>query len=92
MEAQTLLYIILGGIAALLLALFQYFFKKKSMSKLNMLFSFLRFLTLFSVLLLLINPKFDHVTLSIEKPNLVVAIDNSSSVKHLNQNENALRL
>nr|WP_233192497.1 VWA domain-containing protein [Gaetbulibacter sp. 4G1] len=60
------------------------------MSKLNVLFSFLRFLTLFSVFLLLINPKFDHVTLSAEKPNLVLAIDNSSSIKHLNQSENAL--
>ncbi|MCL6295039.1 VWA domain-containing protein [Jejuia spongiicola] len=60
------------------------------MSKLNVLFSFLRFLTLFSVFLLLINPKFDHVTLSAEKPNLVLAIDNSSSIRHLNQSENAL--
>ncbi len=90
MEAQTILYIILAGIIALLLALFQYFTNKKSMSKLNVLFSFLRFLTLFSVFLLLINPKFDHVTLSAEKPNLVLAIDNSSSIKHLNQSENAL--
>ncbi len=90
MEAQTILYIILAGIIALLLALFQYFTNKKSMSKLNVLFSFLRFLTLFSVFLLLINPKFDHVTLSAEKPNLVLAIDNSSSIRHLNQSENAL--
>lgn len=90
MEAQTILYIILAGIIALLLALFQYFTNKKSMSKLNVLFSFLRFLTLFSVFLLLINPKFDHVTLSAEKPNLVLVIDNSSSIRHLNQSENAL--
>ncbi len=57
-----------------------------------MLFSFLRFITLFSVFLLLINPKFEHVTLSTEKPNLVLAIDNSSSIKHLNQNENVLNI
>lgn len=52
----------------------------------NMLFSFLRFLTFFSVLLLLINPKFEQVTLFNKKPNLVIAIDNSNSIKHLKQN------
>ncbi|ULC58243.1 VWA domain-containing protein [Flaviramulus sp. BrNp1-15] len=87
MQTETLLYIILAAIVALLVALFQYINKKKSMSKLNMLFSFLRFISVFSVLLLLINPSFDQVKLSIEKPNLVIAIDNSSSIKHLNQNE-----
>ncbi|MFD1613851.1 VWA domain-containing protein [Gelatiniphilus marinus] len=92
MQTETILYIVIAGIIALLLALFQYFNKKKSMSKLNMLFSFLRFITLFSVFLLLINPKFEHVTLTTEKPNLVIAIDNSSSIKHLKQTENALRI
>lgn len=85
MQTETLLYILLAGIVALLIALFQYYRKKKSMSKLNMLFSFLRFITVFSVLLLLINPKFDQVTLTTEKANLVIAIDNSSSIKYLNQ-------
>ena len=87
MSSETLLYIILSGILALGLALFQYFTKKKSMSKINMLFSFLRFLSVFSVLLIIINPSFDQTKLSIEKPNLVVAIDNSSSIKHLKQDE-----
>ena len=85
MSTETILYIILAGIVALLLALFQYFTKNKDMSKLNMLFSFLRFISIFSVLLLLINPKFDQVTLSTEKPNLIIAVDNSNSIIHLNQ-------
>ena len=92
MQTETLLYIILAGIIALFLALFQYLYKKKSKSKLNMLFAFLRFLTIFSVLLLLINPKFDQITLTTEKPNLVIAIDNSSSIKHLKQDKNALNV
>ena len=87
MSTETLLYIILAGIVALLLALFQYKYKTKGASKLNALFAFLRFLTIFSVLLLLINPKFEHVTVYTEKPNLVVAIDNSSSIEHLKQDE-----
>jgi len=86
MSSVTLIYIILAGILALSLALFQYFKYKKSMSKINMLFSFLRFISIFSVLLLLINPKFEQVKLSVEKPNLIIAVDNSNSILHLNQN------
>ena len=87
MPTETLLYIILAGIGALLLALFQYKYKTKSASGLNALFAFLRFLTIFSILLLLINPKFEHVTVYTEKPDLVVAVDNSSSIRHLKQDE-----
>lgn len=89
MQTETLLYIILAGIIALLLAGFQYKFNKKSMSKLNVLFLFLRFLTIFAVLLLLINPKFEQIALSTVKPNLVIAVDNSSSIKYLKQDANA---
>jgi hypothetical protein len=92
MSSETLIYIIIAGIVALLLALFQYTYKKKSISKLDMFFSFLRFLTIFSILLLLINPKFEQISLSTEKPNLIVAVDNSSSIKHLKQDENALNI
>ena len=87
MQTETLVYIILAGIIALFLALFQYKSKRKSMSKLDMLFSFLRFVTIFSVLLLLINPKFKHSSQTIEKPTLVIAVDNSSSVKYLNKDK-----
>ncbi|WP_066218053.1 hypothetical protein [Formosa haliotis] len=90
MHTQTVLYIILAGIIALLLALFQYKYKVKSMSKLYMLFAFLRFVILFSVLLLLINPKFEQLHLTTEKPKLLVAIDNSNSIVQLEQNEKAL--
>lgn len=92
MSSETLIYIIIAGIVALSLALFQYTYKKKSMSKLNMLFTFLRFITIFSVLLLVINPKFEQVSFFVEKPDLVIAIDNSSSIKHLNQEHNALNV
>lgn len=92
MQKETLLYIILAGIIALLIACFQYFKKAKSMSKLNMLFAFLRFITLFSVLLLLINPQFEKNTISVEKPYLVVAIDNSNSIKYLKQNDKTIHL
>tara|TARA_R110002050_G_scaffold238682_1_gene374773 strand:+ start:2513 stop:4546 length:2034 start_codon:yes stop_codon:yes gene_type:complete len=92
MTITTLLYIIIAGIIALLLAFFQYRYNKKSMSKLNMLFLLLRFITLFSILLLIINPKFDNTTFYKEKPNLILAVDNSSSIKHLKQDRNVLGL
>ncbi|TYB76731.1 VWA domain-containing protein [Bizionia saleffrena] len=87
MSYQTLLYIILAGIAALLLALFQYKYKTKSASNKTALFVILRTITLFSVFLLLINPEFEQLTITTEKPTLVVAVDNSSSIKHLNQDD-----
>lgn len=80
MTSQTLLYIILAVIIALLLALFQY---RKTSNKLRVLFIALRFITLISILLLIINPKFEKTSVYNEKPNLVIAIDNSESVKHL---------
>jgi hypothetical protein len=39
-------------------------------------------------LLLLINPKFDKITFYDEKPNLIVAIDNSESIDYLKQSTN----
>lgn len=92
MTTQTLLYIIFAGIAALLLALFQYSYKQKGNSKKNTLFAFLRFLSIFGILLLLINPKFEQIKVYTEKPNLILAVDNSSSIKHLKQEENAAKL
>lgn len=85
MQTDTILYIIIAGILALLVALFQYMYKSKKRSKRYILLTFLRFLTLFSVLLLLINPKFEKVTYFNEKPNLVIAVDNSESVAYLKQ-------
>ncbi len=92
METNTLLYIIIAAITALLLALFQYIYKSKKKSKLYIALAFLRFLTIFSVLLLLINPKFEQVTYYNEKPNLVIAVDNSESVAYLNQDKKAKKL
>ncbi|WP_100611569.1 vWA domain-containing protein [Confluentibacter lentus] len=92
MSSITLIFIILAGILALFLALFQYCNKLKQHSKLYWTFIFLRFLTLFAILLLIINPKFEHLEVYTEKPNLVIAVDNSSSVKHLNQDGNALKI
>jgi len=91
MQTETLIYIIFAGITALLLALFQYIYKSNR-TKLNVLFAGLRFVSIFAVLLLLINPKFEKVTYVNVKPSLVVAVDNSESIQHLNQISNANQL
>ena len=48
----------------------------------------LRFSTLFSILVLIINPKIVSETFTIDKPKLPVVVDNSASVRVLNQVEN----
>ena len=91
MGLQTLLFIILAGILALSIALFQYAYKAKS-NRLKPIFTLLRFITIFAILLLIINPKFEKKSFFNVKPNLVIAIDNSQSINHLRQSENALNL
>lgn len=91
MSSESLLYIILAGVAALLIVLFQYLYKSPK-SNLNKIFAFLRFITIFSILLLLINPKFEQTKLYNEKPNLIVAIDNSESILYLKQDQKVNQL
>ncbi|WP_204345145.1 VWA domain-containing protein [Psychroserpens algicola] len=87
MQTETIIYMIISGILALLLALFQYAYKSKLSGNRSWLLMLLRFISLFAVFVLLINPKFNTVTYYNEKPNLVVAIDNSESIRYLNQTE-----
>ena len=92
MDITTILFIIIAVIAALAIAVFQYFYKLKSTSNITVLLTFIRFLGIFSMLLLLINPKIENEELEIVKPKLYVAIDNSSSVKFLKNDANVVSL
>lgn len=80
MQTSTLAFIILAAITALGLVLLQYYFKSKKRGKLQKVLSFFRFLALFSLFLLLINPKFVKNEYHIEKANLILLTDNSSSM------------
>lgn len=64
-----------------------YGYKTKYNRTLKWLFGVLRFATLFSILLLIINPKFVSETFTNEKPKLPILLDNSASVSELNQAE-----
>jgi hypothetical protein len=86
METTTLLVLILALLMALLIAGFQYIYKKKEKSQLNYWLFLFRFLSIFMILLLIIDPSIEREIQSIKKPKLLVAIDNSASIQHNSQN------
>ena len=88
MTAETILYIVIAAVISSMLAVFMYGYRSKYSGKLKWVFGILRFLTLFAILILLINPKFKSETYTFVKPSLPVVIDNSSSVSELNQTNN----
>ncbi|MEZ7499448.1 hypothetical protein QO200_11955 [Flavobacterium sp. Arc3] len=92
MTTNTVLLILLSIVIAGGLSFYQYFYKAKSKSKLNLFLALLRFLSLFGILLLLINPIITRNTLEIIKPPLAVVVDNSSSITALNANKKALEI
>ena len=87
MQTETILLIIAAFIISLIVSLYQYLYKAKSTTKKSVFFAFLRFLSVFAILLLLINPSFRKKTFFTEKPKLIVAIDNSSSIAYLEQEQ-----
>ncbi|MCL5244382.1 VWA domain-containing protein [Cellulophaga sp. 20_2_10] len=82
MQITTVVWILVAVVFSLLVVLFQNYYKTKRRGKLIVLLSFLRFLGIFGILLLLINPKITKTTYDLEKANLVVLIDNSASIKN----------
>jgi hypothetical protein len=87
MNTNTILLLILSVLIAAGLAYYQYLYKAKNKSNLNLFLALLRFLALFSILLLLINPTITTSTLEIQKTPLVVVMDNSSSIPFLKSNK-----
>jgi hypothetical protein len=91
MGIQLIGYIILITGIALLLALFQYLYKSKK-TKRNLFLAVLRFLSLFSILLLVLNPKLKTKEFELIKPKLIVAVDNSSSIKYAEKEQEILKI
>lgn len=89
MATETIIYIIIAGAIAVALAVFMYGFRSKQSPALRWTFGILRFVSVFCVLLLLINPKLVSETYRIEKPQLPILIDNSASIAALGQVDNA---
>ena len=90
MTFENTIYVILIALAALSIAYFQYLMKAKRTLRFRFLFVFLRFLSVFILGLLLLNPTFKQVTSYIEKPHLVVALDDSASTLFLKKDNEVL--
>ena len=82
MPVYTLLFTILAALVAFGIAGFQYYYGPGRTSQYPVLFTFLRFVSLFALLLLLINPTIERNQYYIEKPDLILAVDDSESIEH----------
>jgi hypothetical protein len=92
MTSNTIILILLSAFVAFGLSYFQYFFKAKNHSKINWFLAFLRFCSIFGILLLLLNPRIASKSYETIKPSLPIIVDNSSSVKELNASKDALEV
>lgn len=90
MTTNTLLLLLFSFLVAGGLSFFQYLYKVKNKSKLHLFLAFLRFTTIFGILVLLINPIISSHSLEIIKPPLPIVVDNSSSIVALNANKIAV--
>ena len=84
MTKLTVLLLVASFLIAGVLSYFQYIYKAKNKSRIDLFLAFLRFMTFFCVFVLLINPTITKNNLTIEKPILAIAVDNSSSISFLN--------
>jgi hypothetical protein len=92
MTTNTILFLVLSLVMASGLSFFQYYYKAKTKSKVNLVLAFLRFFSIFGILLLLINPIITRKRLETIKTPLPIVVDNSSSIVDLKANESALEL
>lgn len=92
MTASTILLLVLSAFAALGLSYYQYLFKAKKKGRLFFFLAFLRFITLFSIFLLLINPVITTKDLDTVKTPLPVVVDNSQSIRELGVDKIATEL
>lgn len=74
-------------ILAISIAVFHYYYNSKNKEKVSFILTFFRFLSLFLIFLLFINPKIERLEIENIKPVLSVAIDNSSSIKEIGNTE-----
>lgn len=91
MTTNTLLLLVLSIGLSGGLSFFHYFYNVKSKTKTTFVLAILRFITLFAVLILLINPILTRKTFEIIKTPLPIVVDNSSSIAALKYNTIALK-
>ena len=87
MTLNTILLLLLSLLFAGALSYFQYFYKNKSQNKVNKYLALLRFISIFGLLLLLINPIITRNSFETIKTPLPIVVDNSSSIVDLKANQ-----
>ena len=87
MQSETIVLILGAFCLALLTTWFQYFYKDRSRSDKKWVLAGLRFLSLFLLALLLINPSVNKRFFESVKPVLAVAVDNSTSIQYLKKDQ-----
>lgn len=92
MNTSTILLLLVSILIAAGVSFYHYFYKVKNKSNAILFLAFLRFFSIFGLLLLLINPIISRKTTEIVKTPLPIAIDNSSSITDLKANETALKI
>jgi hypothetical protein len=92
MTSSTILLILLSVIISGVVAFYQYLFKVDNQNKTNWLLAFLRFISVFSLLLLIINPVISRKIVETNKIPLAIVADNSRSITELKATSDALKL
>ena len=92
MTTSTILLLLLSVIIAAVLSFYQYLYKVKNQSKVYWFLTFLRFISLFSIFLLLINPIISRKIIEIKKTPLPIVVDNSKSIAELKSTKEASEL
>ena len=92
MNSTTILLLLVSILIAAGVSFYQYYYKVKSRTKVTLLLAFLRFITVFGLLLLLINPIVSRKTIETIKTPLPIVIDNSASIADLKADKVAMEL
>ncbi len=92
MQTTTLVGLFLAALITLLIVFFQYFYKSKRNRKLQIPLAVLRFIGVFGVFLLLLNPSFTKTSLLTEKQDLIILLDDSYSIKSVDAEEQMVSL
>jgi hypothetical protein len=92
MTKTTIVLIVFSLVVASSLSFYHYLYKAKNKSKVSLFLAFLRFMSIFGILLLLINPIMTKNTLETVKTPLPIVVDNSSSISFLNAKEKTMEL
>jgi len=92
LQTTIVIYTILALLLSLSVAFFQYFYKVKNKVKINFLLFSLKAMSLFLLILLLINPTIKKTEIQETKPVLAILLDNSKSISFFKEEVNIKKI